>query len=128
MEEDKIIGIPLGIIMLGVFLYLLFSLLFYTFKKGVLHFRLLKELYPQELKEVHSYLGMMWFSNILMLRFDVMVWFWTPIYYSKISINNLKGKAHQYHDELIRINKKIATYFSLYLLLMAFVGLVAYLL
>lgn len=120
METDNIIELTFGIFILLIFLILLFLLIRQLFIKGLIHFKLLKEIYPKELKEVRTYLGMMSITNIFRLDFPTMFWFWFPLYYSKINELNLNNVARGYHLKLKKCNHILGIYFFTYIV---FIGL-----
>jgi hypothetical protein len=117
METITILEPPLGLIFLIVFTFLFFMLLRQVFIKGILHFKLLKKIYPKELEGVDSYLKLTWISNCFRLNFGVMIWFWTPIYYTYINEDRFKGVEMEYHRKLKLNNKKLGVYFLIYVLI-----------
>lgn len=109
----------LAIIFVTIFMIFCFFIMRYLFIKSILHFRLLKEIYPDKLINVNTLFKMMWVANILKLRLDIMIWFYFPIYYSKISLDDYGEDALKLHHKLIRNNKKIAIVFLLFLIYFA---------
>ena len=51
MGESNTIGVFYGVSIIIIFAILLFLLIRQIFVKGIIHFKLLKELYPKELKK-----------------------------------------------------------------------------
>lgn len=98
----------LAIVFLIIFLLFVFFITRGLFFKGILHFRLLKKIYPEKLRDVKSYFQLMWLTHAFKLNFDILVWFWMPIYYSKISINEFSEDALELHSKLKHNNKKLA--------------------
>lgn len=98
----------LAIIFFMIFLILAFLFMKSVFLKGILHFRLLKKIYPEKLRDVKSYFQLMWLTHAFKLNFDILFWFWMPIYYSKISIDEFSKDALELHSKLKRNNKKLA--------------------
>lgn len=76
-----------SIVFLIIFLLFGFFIMRGLFFKGILHFRLLKNIYPEKLRDVKSYFQLMWLKHAFILNFDILVWFWMPIYYSKFSLD-----------------------------------------
>lgn len=102
-----------------IFIFLLVLVIFFILKKENLHFKLLKKMFPERLKNINSIFNPL--SAIYILGFDVstILWFSTPIYF-------LNNKVKKNHDEEISIiNKKLLSnntriYYSIALLLIWF--------
>lgn len=93
------------IVFLFIFLLFIFLIMRGLFLKGILHFRLLQKIYPEKLSDVKSYFQFMWLTNAFKLNFDILVWFWTPIYYSKIPKEEFTEDALELHFKLKHNNK-----------------------
>ncbi len=100
---EKTLAIAFLIIFLLFFIFILRGL----YLKALLHFRLLKKIYPDELKNVNTYFQFMWITNTFRLNFDILFWFWMPIYYSKFSPDEFSESALELHFKLKQNNKKL---------------------
>ena len=91
--------------------------------KQVLHFKLLKEIYPRKLSKINSYLNPLAAFYLFGLSISDLLWFSSPIYYKKKDIiiqDNLKSN---YEKKLIANNKRI--YISLIIFcLWLFLGII----
>lgn len=114
METSQSIELITGIIILIIFLTLLFLLVRQMFIKGIIHFKLLKEIYPKELEGVKSYFGLMSITKIFRLDFATMFWFWFPVYYTKTNEFHLNAVARGYHLKLRKCNRVLGIYFFSY--------------
>lgn len=100
----------LNIFSLILFLTFVLSLLLFItelFHKNMVHFKLLKELYPVELSEVDSAQYFYLFYNSFSLDFETLLWYWSPIYYKKQVIENPSPKVLYLHQKLIKISRRI---------------------
>jgi len=100
-----------AITLVTIFLFFYFLIIRGLFRKGIFHFRLLKKLYPQRLKNVNSYLFFLVSSNIQKLDFNILIWFWFPIYYTKVSTDKLPEDAFELHLKLKQNNKQLGIIF-----------------
>ena len=59
----------------------LIIVLILIFRKGRMHFLLLKEIMPKEFEEYSSFLNM--YSPMIMgkLKFGLLMWFWSPLFF-----------------------------------------------
>lgn len=82
--------------------------------KQVLHFKLLKELYPNNLSKINSYFNPLAIFYLFGLNVSILLWFSMPIFYKKkdVIINDVNGITRE--KALIANNKRI--YFSFLLL------------
>jgi Na+/proline symporter len=105
------------------FIILLMIVVFFILKKGSLHFKLLKEMYPGKLKQINSIYNPFSVFYILGFNIETILWFSTPIYFSKNKINESFSKEiTNTIDKLLRNNIRI--YFSISILLIwFFIGL-----
>lgn len=101
----------LSIVFLSIFVLFVFFIMRGVFLKGILHFRLLKKIYPEKLKDITSYFQLMWLTRAYKLNFDMLIWFWMPIYYSKVLEKKFDKEAFELHLKLKRNNKKLAIIF-----------------
>lgn len=120
MKTDQNTELITGAFIILIFLTLLFLLVRQIFIKGIIHFKLLKEIYPKELEGVRSYFGLMGMMNISRLDFPTMLWFWIPVYYTKLTELDLNSVAKCYHSKLKKCNRNLGIYFLLYVV---FIGL-----
>ncbi len=108
------------IILVGVFLFLFIQIIRHLFIKGILHFRLLKCVYPNRLKEIKSY----WSVKMILLYFKLdmatILWFILPIYFPKHSSFKANENASELNSKLLGNNKKIFRYLILYVVFMLF--------
>jgi hypothetical protein len=98
-----------------VFFGLLFCILFFLFKKGIIHFKLLKELFPSQVRNVNSYFELMlWLPNYFNLNIKNIIWISIPIY---INIFNYEfnDEALNYHKRLVQNNKKLGIVILIYI-------------
>ncbi len=104
------LNILLTIFSLILFLTFALSLLLFVmelFHKNAVHFKLLKELYPDVLSEVDSAPYFYLFYNSFSLDFETLLWYWFPIYYKKQVIINSNPKVFCFHQKLIKISRRI---------------------
>lgn len=94
----------LAILFLIIFLIFTFLIIKVLFMKGVLHFRLLKEIFPEKLKNVKFCSQ----SYIFKLNFEILIWYWIPVYYSKFPKKELSNNANDLCLKLKRNNKRMA--------------------
>lgn len=120
METGQSTELITGIFILIIFLTLLFFLVRQMFIKGIIHFKLLKEIYPKELEGVKSYFGLMSITKMFKLDFATMFWFWFPVYYTKTNELDLNVVARGYHLKLKKCNRILGIYFFSYIV---FIGL-----
>ena len=106
----------LAIIFLIIFLFFIIFILRTIFLKGILHFKLLKKLYPKKLKNVTSYFQLMWLTHSLKLDGDILIWFWIPIYYTKVPEEKLGKDELELHLKLKRNNKNFTIIFLCFLI------------
>jgi hypothetical protein len=94
-----------------VFIIVLLLLIKNVINKQVMHFKLLKELYPNKLSQINSYFNPLAFIYIFGLNISIIIWFSIPIYYKKkdIIINNID--EINIEKTLIANNKKIFIFF-----------------
>ena len=116
MKVSETIGLFNGIILLIIYFLVFFLLIRQLFLKGVVHFKLLKELYPEKLKGVNTYFGMMKITNTFILDISTMFWFWTPFYFTMTPTRNLYGEALELHFKLKKMNKRMLVYLLIFLL------------
>jgi len=84
-----------------IFIFLLVVVVIFILKKENLHFKLLKEMHPDRLKNINSIFNP--FSTIYILGLDVktILWFSIPIYFPNNKVKQSSDK------EIIIINKKL---------------------
>lgn len=104
-----------------IFIFLLVIVIIFILKKENLHFKLLKEMYPERLKNINSIFNPL--SAIYILGFDIntILWFSTPIYF----LNNKVKKSSD--EEISIINNKLLSnntiiYYSISLMLIWFLS------
>lgn len=102
--KKNIMNKILAILFLIIFLIFTFLIIKVLIMKGILHFRLLKEIFPEKLKNVKFYSQ----SYIFKLNFDILIWYWVPFYYSKVPEKELTKYALKLHFKLKSNNKKLA--------------------
>lgn len=100
-----------------IFILLLIVVIIFLSKKGNLHLKLLKKLYPKQLKKINSIYNPLIVIYVLSLEADILLWFSLPIYFSKSRINKSSDK------EIIKLNTKLKRnnnriYFSIAVLLL----------
>lgn len=95
-----------GIIFLGLFLLFAFLIMRRLFLKSKLHFQLLKKIFSEELNDVNSNFTFMGLPFCYGLDFSVLIWYWMPFYYTKISMDELVGDALEVHLKLKRNNRR----------------------
>ncbi len=71
-----------SIFYLVIFLVSLLIVLRLLFRKGEIHFKLLKSLYPQKLKNVKSYYQLIFSFRYFLLGVPNILWLACPIYFS----------------------------------------------
>jgi hypothetical protein len=123
MENDVIYNVK-GLIILLLFFFLFIQLIRHLFIKSILHFKLLKLIYPKELARIESSFGLMWLLNSNALQFDVMFWFWMPIYYSKIDEQHMSVSVKDLHIRLLQTNRRIFIYSFLYFFYIGFLSII----
>ncbi len=96
-----------AVVFFTIYLLFVFFIIKGLLLKGILHFRLLKKIYPEKLRDVKSYFQLMWLSHAFKLNFDILVWFWMPFYYSKKTKMGLSEDALELHYRLKHNNKKM---------------------
>lgn len=96
-----------AIILLIIFLIFVFLIMRRLYIKATLHFRLLKILFPEKLNNVETYFQLMWLPNTFKLSFDVLIWFWLPMYYTKEYRKLYDKNAMKLHLKLKDNNKKL---------------------
>tara|TARA_B100000768_G_C11095075_1_gene296607 strand:- start:271 stop:648 length:378 start_codon:yes stop_codon:yes gene_type:complete len=115
LEKYKMIGVAyLVVVLLDLFL-----LIKHLFVKSFMHYKLLKEIYPTELRGVNSYLGMMFSFSSFALSVSTLFWFWTPIYFKVKCHTKYKDNAIIFHKKLVSNNRYIIRYFLFYICLIA---------
>ena len=88
-------------IFVAIFIFLLVFVVIFILRKENLHFKLLKEMYPDRLKNINSIFNPLSTIYILGFDFNTILWFSIPFYFP----NN---KVKQSPDEEIKIiNKKL---------------------
>jgi hypothetical protein len=98
--------------LVAAFLILNFLFLKTLFLKRKLHFSLLKELFPSELKDIDSHWSLMWYD---VLDMSTNFWFIIPVYYIPKTTSHYSKNALQYHYQLKRVvNYFITDSFRLY--------------
>lgn len=127
METGQNIELISGSFILIIFLTLLFLLVRQMFVKGIIHFKLLKEIYPKELEGVKSYFGLMSITKIFRLDFATMFWFWFPVYYTKTNELHLNAIARDYHLKLKKCNRILGIYLFSYIVFICFLWVLSYL-
>jgi len=114
-----------SVILLIIFLFFAFLIMRGLFLKGILHFKLLKMIYPEKLKGIETYFQLLWITNSFKLNFDTSIWFWFPIYYTKISKDNFAKDALELHFKLKRNNKQLAIIFLFFIVFFVIFWMVA---
>ena len=89
-----------------VFLILFVTLLRFLLLKPKFHLKLLKKLYPYKLANVNSIYNPLIGMFIMDLGFPTFLWFFTPIFYSYLNINNLAKDELELVIKLKSNNKK----------------------
>lgn len=94
-------------------LFYLASIILFSFtviRKGVLHFRLLKEIYPDEMKKAQSFfLYILWHQYTI--DNDISLWMWVPFYFNNYPPEKMTQKALDFHYQLKRNNRKMVIFF-----------------
>jgi hypothetical protein len=110
-----------------VIIFLIFLLLFVVLviNKQVLHFKLLKKLYPNDLSKINSYFNPLSVFYIIGLNFSIVIWFSFPIYYKKKNITFKDNIGSSYERALIVNNKRIYISFVV-LVIWLLLGLIIY--
>jgi hypothetical protein len=88
-----------------VFIIILVLFIRAIFKKAQLHFLLLKEIYPNKLNRVKSYLHFIAGSGLLKLDFSVILWYYLPFYLPRNINQNDKGEPNILKTKLIANNR-----------------------
>ncbi len=85
------------------FIYIVLLILFmrFLFRKGELHFKMLKELYPDSFKGIESFYNPLLSFYIFGLDADILFWFIVPLYFRKKDISIINN------DRLILLDKKL---------------------
>ena len=99
---------------ISVVLYIVFliTLIRLLFKKGEIHFMLLKELFPRAFKGIDSFYNPMLYFSLFNLNIKDIFWFILPIYYQrKTFLNDKSEKAKLHHKNLLKNNRKILILF-----------------
>lgn len=87
------------------------------FKKGEIHFKLLKEIFPETFVGIESFYNpILWFP-LFSLDFKTIIWFTIPIYYQrKKFIENKSDKVTLYNKDLLLNNRRILIFFIIIIL------------
>ncbi len=91
-----------------IFIFLLVIDMIFLFRKTNLHFKLLKEMYPERLKSINSYLNPL--LTIYLLGFDIstILWFSLPFYFPNNTVKKSSNKRIiDINEKLTRNNTKI---------------------
>ncbi len=83
-------------------------------------------MFPEKLKDVNSYLQLMWIPNYFKLDLPTMLWFGLPFYYPKFKREDLPPSALAYHERLLKLNSKILISISLYFATLLLIAWAAY--
>ncbi len=103
------IYIFLTLVILVLFMYLLFE-------KASVHLRLLKEIYPNELRDINSiHRLMMGFAGFSIIGIKNTLWIFCPIYCSRKKTVSLEGRKMKFHNRLIDLNRYILIIFLFYI-------------
>ena len=116
----------LSIILLFTTTVFLVLLIRQLFLKGVLHFKLLKELYPREFKSYSSYWEFILPQNFFTVEMGKFMWLSIPFYYSRIKEDEMTAQALLLHRKLIKNNKKVFIRIILFIVNVVFIGLLGY--
>lgn len=111
-------SIYFGWIFLLIFLIILSLLVRQHFIKGINHFKLLKVLYPEQLKSIPSYFSFMMILIVAILDIRTLIWFWSPIYYTKVPKKDICANGLKYHYKLKKSNRLLKTYFFMFFVIM----------
>lgn len=84
------------------------------FKKEIIHFKLIKRLYSPMFDDTSSYYRLMWGFRMFRLDFFTMLWFISPIYYTKINPENFDKENLFYHFRLKKITRNFLLLIVIY--------------
>jgi len=94
------------------------------FLKANLHFKLLKELFPEKLKNIRSYNHYLMTFSFYKLDLQTFFWISSPLYYTRKKTEKLSDKAKDYHYKLKKISSRIILYFVLFILWLFLIGFI----
>jgi len=94
-----------------IYLILLIITIRIIFKKGEIHFKLLKELFPKAFIGINSFYNPILFLYLIKLDIYTILWFVSPIYYSRRSFLSSKSqKSKLLNSKLVNNNIKLLIY------------------
>ena len=105
-----------------LFIYLVVSFLnlglfvYFLFRKGEQHFQLLRIIYPDKLKDVHSFHQMNNSLKVFDLPFKDILWLYSPIYFYRSNIGDLEGEKLKKHENLMNSNVHLTATFVFFVL------------
>jgi len=97
-----------------VFLITLIIIVISGINKQILHFKLLKEIYPSHLSKINSYFNPLAIFYLFRLKISIIFWFSIPLYYRKMNIIIENNRVITLEKKLFSNNKRI--YMSLIIL------------
>lgn len=118
------LGPILVIGIIGIFLFLLIMFIRQLILKVRVHYKLLKELFPEKITDDSKLKR--WRLETHDLDFGVRIWYMTPIYYNYVKKEKMGNKALEYHNRLILINRRMGSFFLLYVLYIVGIFCLAY--
>jgi len=91
-----------------IFIILLIWVVRLILKKGELHFKILKELYPDKFRRINSSYNPLFVIYIFGLDINIILWYYSPIYFEKKSlIINTNEKLIFINNRLLKNNRII---------------------
>ncbi len=106
-----------------IFIFLLVTAIIFLLRKQNLHFKLLKEMYPEHLKGINSYCNPLSVIYILGFNINIILWFSIPIYWAKNKVLNGKNKQIIIINEKLLKNNTLILYSTSLILIWFFIGM-----
>ena len=92
----------------AIFIVLIILLIRLIFRKYELHFKVLKELHPNKLKQINSFYSPLLGFYLFKLNATEYFWFSSPFFFRKKSLTkNSISQIKDYIDKLMKNNNKI---------------------
>ncbi len=106
-----------------IFIFLLVIVVIFLLKKENLHFKLLKEMYPERLKRINSIFNPLSVFYILGFEINTILWFSIPVYFPNNKVKKSSDKKINIITEKLLRNNTIIFYSISLLIIWVFVGI-----